>query len=515
VDSTTGFSSAGAIVIDAEIITYTGLTSTSFTGCTRGAQGSTAAVHNRRQTSATAFSDVVARQVLGYAGETEWGEASDASFGVGLQMRLWSASNFGQDLILAPRGGSIYYWTKDLTFPRAQALRDANDAALKFVPHTVNGVIVTDVSAFVIALGANPYDPTDEDTAFDPMLLRWTAQADPTDWVPAITNQAGEKRLSAGSYIMAALNTKQEMLVWTDAALYSVQYAGPPFVFNIQLSMSNVSLMGPNCVATVNNSAYWMGTDKFYIYNGRVDTLPCTIQQYIFDDISFAQRFQAFAGTNEGFNEIWWFYVSNTEVTNASQESREPTIDKYVIYNHAEQCWYYGTLNRTAWLDSPLHPGPLACTKIVGALGDSGTGRLVMHEQGTDDAASSTSQPIEAYIQSSDFDIGDGHQFLFVWRMLPDVSFNGSTVPNPQCTLEIMPRQNSGTDYRDVSPPAVISGQQYSPVVKQYTVQKFTPQIDTRVRGRALALRISSDAMGVQWKLGVPRIDARPDGRKS
>lgn len=513
VASTTGFTSTGALLIDSEVVTYTGTTSTTFTGCTRGAQGSSAVTHTRRQLALSTFADIEVKQILGYVGTNGWGQASDTQFGIGIQLRLWSSSTFGEDLIINPRGGGLYYWTKDLDlYTRAQELRDPDDDTAKFVPHTVNYTLVSDVSRFVMAMGCNPYDPENEGSEFDPMLVRWSAQNNPLDWVPTALNQSGEQRLSSGSYIMSAVNMKQEILVWTDAALYSVQYIGPPYVWKIELSMSNVSLMGPNAMAVVNNNAYWMGSDKFYVYSGRVDTLPCTIQQYIFNDISFAQRFQSFAGTNEGFNEIWWFYVSNTEVARAASESRDPTIDKYVVYNHAEQCWYYGALNRTAWLDTPLQPGPLACT------GNTTEGTIVIHEQGTDDGTVATPAPISAYIQSTDFDIGDGHQYMFVWRMLPDVSFNGSVTNHPECTVTLLPRENAGVDYNEqgsADPTVITSAQSFSPSARQYTVQRFPPQINTRVRGRAMALRIESDTLGVQWKLGIPRIDVRPDGRKS
>jgi hypothetical protein len=511
VDSTTGFSASGTLLINSEIITYTGVTATTFTGCTRGANGSTAKNHARRQLAAQNFADIAVQQVLGYSGNTGWGASNtDVATSVALQMRLWSASTYGEDLILAPRGGEIYYWTKDVqNFTRAQVLRDPTHGVKKFIPHTVNAALVSDVSRFVLALGSNPYDPNDEGTTFDPMQIRWSAQDDPTVWIPDATNQAGDVRLSAGAHIMAGVPMKQELLVWTDAALYSMQYVGPPYVWRTELSMSNLSLMGPNAIAVVNNNAFWMGMDKFYIYNGRVDTLPCTLSQFVFTDIAFSQRFQTCAGTNEGFNEIWWHYVSNDELTLAAQEGRDPTCDRYVIYNHAEQVWYYGTLGRTAWLDTPLFPGPLAAT------GDSSTGVLVMHEQGTDNEAATTPEPIEAYIQSADFDIGDGHQFLFVWRVLPDVSFNGSVIPNPQAIMTLLPRQNPGANYTSSDSGTVQSTQLYSTNVKQYTVQQFTQQINTRVRGRQMALRIESSGFGVQWKLGMPRIDARPDGRKS
>lgn len=509
VASTVGFTAVGSIAIDGEVITYTGLTSTTFTGCTRGAAGSTASNHTRRQNADGTFQPLYAYQVLGLSGTTGWGVAVDASFGIGVQMRLWSSATFGQDLIICPRGGTLYYWTKDLvTYNRAQSLYVAGDAQKGYVPQYVNWVIASDTSRFVLALGANGYIPGNQATAFDPMLVRWSAQNDPTNWIPTSTNQSGEIRLSAGSYIMSGVNTKQEMLVWTDAALYSLQYIGPPFVFRASLIMANLSLMGPNAFAVVNNTAFWMGADKFYKYDGKVDTLTCSIQQYIFNDISFAQRFQAFAGTNEGFNEVWWFYVSNTEVAAAAAASRDPTVDKYVIYNHNEDIWYFGTLNRSCWVDSPLYPGPLATT---GA--DPGT--MVMHEQGTDDGTSSTLRPVNAYIQSTDFDIGDGHQFMFVTRMLPDISFNGSVVSNPQCALTILPRQNSAVDYKPKTTDTVTSSQLYSTVVKQYMVQQYTPQIDVRLRGRQMAIRVESNTTGVQWKLGVPRIDVRPDGRKS
>lgn len=510
VASTTGFSSTGTIVIDAEVITYTGLTSTTFTGCTRGSNQSMAVNHARRQNGDGTFQPVYVNQVLGYSGTNGWGVGTDASFGVGIQMRLWSTATFTEDLIICPRGGTLYYWTKDLvTYNRAQPLYVQGDTVKQYVPQQVNCVITSDVSRFVIALGANGYIPGNPNTPFDPMLVRWSAQNAPTNWIPSVTNQSGEVRLSSGSYIMTGINTKQEMLVWTDAALYSLQYIAGTLVFRASLVMANLSIIGPNAATVVNNTAYWMGTDKFYKYDGTVQTLPCTIQQYIFNDFSFAQRFQTFAGTNEGFNEIWWFYVSNTEVTMATNQSRDPVVDKYVIYNHAEDLWYFGSMNRTAWCDSPLFPGPLALN------GNSDAGVMVMHEQGTDDGTSSALQPIISYIQSTDFDIGDGHQFMFVTRMLPDVSFNGSVSANPYCNVQLRPRQNSGVDYRDKQIDRITSAQVYSPVVKQYTVQQFTPQIDVRIRGRQLSMRITSDTLGVQWKLGVPRIDLRPDGRKS
>lgn len=509
VNSTAAFPASGTLLIENEIITYSGKTGTSFTGCARGTNGSMAANHARRQTGPGTYAALNVYLVLGFAGDNGWGDAVDSSFGIGLQLRLWSAAPYGEDLVMAPRGGGIYYWTKDTsTFVRADPLRDAGDPALKFVPHTVNAVVVSDIERFVIALGANPYDPLDEDTAFDPMLIRWSHQDDVANWIPAATNQAGEQRVSTGSYLMTAVRMKQEQLVWSDAALYSMQYVGPPYVWRIELSASNISLAGPNAVAVANNTAFWMGVDKFYIYNGRVETLPCTLRHYVFEDMSFDQRFQTCCGTSEGFNEVWWFYVSNDEVTNASAASRAPTVDKYVVFNYAEQVWYYGTLNRTAWIDSPLLDGPLAAT------GTTEQGSMVVHEQGVDDVTVNGTGAIDAYIQSSDFDIADGQQFMFIWRMLPDVSFDGSQVQNPSVVMSLIPRQSSGAPYGTADTGTVASTQDYRNA-RQYSIQQFTEQLFTRVRARQMALRIESTGTGIGWQLGTPRIDVRPDGRKS
>jgi hypothetical protein len=252
-----------------------------------------------------------------------------------------------------------------------------------------------------------------------------------------------------------------------------------------------------------------MGADKFYMYDGRVQTLPCSLRQYIFTNIANNQQYQTFSATNEGFNEIWWFYVSQTEEDLALSQGRDPTVDRYVIYNHLEQIWYYGNLSRTAWVDSPLQPGPLTAT------GNSVIGQTIIQEQGNDDVSTNVTNPITAYIQSADFDIEDGNQFMFVWRMLPDVSFTGSTVANPTMTISLIPRQNSGAPYGTSVNGPTTSAQTYSPTVKQYIVQQFTQQLNTRVRGRQMAMRLESTAVGVQWQGGVVRIDSRADGKKS
>jgi hypothetical protein len=426
-----------------------------------------------------------------------WGAA--AAVGLGQQLRLWTNDNFGEDLIIAPRGGAIYYWdaTTGITV-RAILLNTASTSAGfsgQFVPNTTNQIIGSSIQRFAICFGANTYDPLNANNQFDPLLVRWSDQENPFDWVPQATNQAGEYRLNIGSFIMCARSTRQEILVWSDAAIYSMQYLGPPYVWGFQLLQDNISIMSPNSSVTVNNVTYWMGVDKFFSYTGRVETLPCTLWQFVFDDINKDQAFQVFAGSNEAYNEVWWFYCSQ----NSNQ------VDKYIIYNYLERVWSYGTMNRTAWLDSGLRQFPMAAYP---------TGNKVLfHEANVDDVSGLTPVPIEAYIQSSDFDIGDGHNFGFVWRILPDITFNGSNSNQPSVTMTLRPRQNSGTPYGTADNPRVQSAQNYTSR-NTYEVQEFDGQVYTRLRARQMSFRIESSGLGVAWQLGSPRIDIRPDGRR-
>jgi hypothetical protein len=435
-----------------------------------------------------------------------WGNAAPQS--IGQQLRIWTNDNYGQNLVFAPRGGQIYYWDANLgTAYRGQLLSDlANNAVAtsgQWVPTITNVVVSSAIQRFVIAFGSNSYDPTDPETDFDPMLVRWSDQENPFAWEPEITNQSGEFRLSSGSYIMDALATRQEILVWTDSALYSMQYLGPPYVWGFQILMDNISIMSPNAAITINNVTYWMGNDKFYMYSGRVETLPCSLWQYVFDDINKDQAWQVTCGSNEGFNEIWWYYCSTNNTV----------VDKYIIYNYLERVWYYGNLNRTAWLDSGIRQNPMGA--YINGADDVGnpTGTIVYHELGNDDASTATTLPIEAYVQSSDFDIGDGHNFGLVWRILPDVNFTGSNVNQPSVVMTLKPRQNSGTAYGSADMPVTTSSDNYT-LGPQYTVQQFTGQVYTRLRGRQMAMRISSDGLGVAWQLGTPRIDIKNDGRR-
>jgi len=428
------------------------------------------------------------------SGTRGWGSAFTGT-GIGQQIRLWTSDNFGQDLVLAPRGGNIFYW-QAVNGVSTRAVLLSTLAGSAYVPTQTNQIVSSAIQKFVIAMGANPYFPGNPATTFNPMLVRWSDQLNPNEWIPDVTNQAGEFALTNGSFIMCARSTRQEILIWTDSALYSMQYLGAPYVWGFNVLMENISIISPNAAITVNNVTYWMGTDKFYMYSGRVETLPCALRQYIFNDINKDQGFQVFSGSNEGYNEVWWFYVSNS--------SDGTTIDKYVIYNYVDRVWYYGNMSRSAWLDSGIRQYPMAADY---------NSRILYHESSVDDNATSTTLPITAYIQSSDFDIGDGHNFGFVWRILPDINFNGSTVNNATVTMTIKPRVNSGSPYGASNSPSVVSADNYG-TSQVYNIQQFTGQVYTRLRGRQLAFRIESTGEGVAWQLGTPRIDIRQDGRR-
>jgi len=418
---------------------------------------------------------------------TGWGSPAPAGVGLGSQLRLWSQANYGEDLIFNPRGGGLYLWETNANpniFDRGTLLTTGD------TPDVCNFVMVSDSSRFVLCFGVNDYGSAVQ----NPMLVRWSDQEDYTQWTPAITNQAGSFTLSEGSSIITASQSRQEILVWTDSALYSMQYLGPPYVWGFQILSDNLSIAGPNATSTVNNITYWMGIDKFYMYSGRAETLYCPLRQYIFNDINISQAFQFFSGTNEGYNEVWWFYCS----------ADSDDIDRYVIYNHLEKIWSYGNLGRTAWLDSPLRASPMATGY---------NSQLIYHESGVDDGTTNPPTAITSFCQSADINIGDGHNYGFGYRMIPDVTFNGSTVNNPAVTFTLRPRQNPGSNYSASATPAVTSTQNYQST-RNYEVQQFTEIVYVRVRGRQMAFRISSSTLGVQWQLGVPSIDIRPDGRR-
>lgn len=425
-----------------------------------------------------------------------WGSGSwgSGAWGYGSSqeaLRLWSQSNFGEDLVFAPRGGGLYYWdaTGGVT---TRGVNAANLPNASNVPTAVNFTTVSDVSRFVFAMGTN--DPNASDpTVLDPLLIRWADQESVTNWTPAITNQAGSLRLSHGSEIITAMQARQELVVFTDAAVYSLQYLGAPSVWGANLVGDNISIASPNAVALASGVMYWMGVDKFYAYDGRVNTLSCDLRKYVFNDINLSQSGQIFAGTNEGFNEVWWFYCSSSNNTNSP--------DRYIIYNYVENVWYYGNLGRTAWLDSGIRDYPMAAYA-------ASSGNLVLyHESAVDDNSGSYPVSLNAYIESAEFDIDDGHNFGFIWRILPDVTFGGSTATSPQVTMSLTPLQNSGSGY------GVAVGQAVTRTAT-YPVEKFTGQIYTRVRGRQLMFKVACSTVGTAWQLGAPRIDVRPDGRR-
>lgn len=483
-------------------------------------------------------------------------------------LRLWSQSNFGEDLVFGYRGSPIYYW--DASFgvsPSVMTVTIASPAVVTSslplvdgtpviltstgypsalpsglsegttyyvvnasggtfnlaatsggaaitttgtqsgthyilpngipvtsmtgadeVPIIQNFLYVSDVSRFVFAFGCNDIGTTSQ----NPMLIRWSDQESVVDWNPSSTNQAGSVTLSHGSEIITAIQTRQEIVVWTDSAIYSLQYLGPPYVWGTQLLGDNISIIGQNSVAQASGVVYWMGTDKFYAYDGRVQTLNCDLRRYVFQDINLEQNQQVFANTNEGFNEVWWFYCS----------AGSTVVDKYVVFNYQENTWYYGTMGRTAWLDSGLRDYPIAATY---------NNNIVNQEYGNDDNETGTPAAIESYISSSEFDIGDGHNFGFIWRMLPDLTFSGSDAsPTPAVTYTLygMTNSGSGTGTPVAANVSKLSGAQYT------ITEGFTGQVYTRVRGRQMILKVGSNQLGVQWQLGATRIDIRPDGRR-
>ena len=403
-------------------------------------------------------------------------------------LRIWSANNWGEDLVFGPRKGGIYYWDASTTVTTRGVAIQTLPGAID-TPIVQNFIFVSDIYRFVLCFGCN-----DTGSAIqDPMLIRWSDQESVTDWLPTAVNQAGSIRLSHGSEIITANQTRQEIVVFTNSSLYSLQYIGAPLVWGAQLLGDNISIIGPNAVATASGIVFWMGKDKFYTYSGRIETLNCDLRKYIFNDINMLQNEQVFAGTNESFNEIWWFYCS----------SDSTAINRYVVYNYLERIWHYGTLGRTAWIDVGLRDFPQATTYSQ---------NIVSHELGNDDGETATTLPINAYIESAEFDIQDGHNLGFVYRIIPDITFSGSNTQNPQVTMTLIPMMNSGSGYNN---PQSLAGSSSATVTRTSTatIEQFTGQIYVRVRGRQMIFKIESDGLGVAWQLGAPRIDIRPDGK--
>lgn len=436
----------------------------------------------------------------GVGGWSRGGWGSGVSQPVVLPQRDWWFGNFDNDLVMNIRNGPIYYWERgSLNDPdtslavRAELLSTVVNALSdpdydpNAVPVKAMQVLVSQNDKHLLAIGAVPYGSTNEDD-FDPLLIRWASQDDPLQWTPRPTNSAGSLRVSRGSRLVRALATRQEILLWTESQLYSLQFLGTTDVFGLQEYADNISIISPRAVTSASNVTYWMGQDKFYAYSGRIETLPCTVRQYVFEDLNFDQTEQIVCGTNEGFNEIWWFYPSSESSTN----------DRYVVFNHSEKIWYYGNLPRTAWLDSPLRTYPQAIATNL----NTQQGTIYNHEYGVD----ADTAPMEPFIQSNDFDLDNGDRFVLTKRIIPDVNFSTSTTQNPEVTLKILSRNFPGYSLNT-------SNDDTAQIITT-AVNTYTPQVFMRVRARQLALRIESNTLGTQWQLGSPRLDGRPDGER-
>ena len=523
-------------------------------------------------TSGGGSSVVAAFQVnTGPATQTPFNGWGAGNFGLGPwgtgqtvknNLQIWNAYNFGENLIFGPRGGGIYYWyassgvttrgvllsstggtvtitiatpaviTSNVTLPNNSAIQLGTTGALPTgltagttyyvvnvsgtsfnlattqngspintsgsqsgvqsisnlvdVPLYQNYIQVSDSSNFVIVFGTNAIGTT----TLDPMLIRWSDQQNPTVWYPDITNQAGDVRLSHGSQIITAIQTRQEIFVLTDAAAYSLQYLGPPYVWGVQLLGENTTIIGPNAAAYASGVVYWMGIDKFYMYDGRVQTLSSDLRRYVFQNINYNQNQQVYCSTVEGFNEVWWFYVSGSG----------DQCNSYVVYNYIEKNWYYGTIGRTAWLDTTLQNNPIGATY---------NGYLCNQESGVDDNETGTIKAVEAYISSSEFDIVDGDRFVFIDRILPDLTFSGSTSgTNPATTMTLIALTDSGSGATQIKDNTVNYTATYN------ITEEFTGQVYTRIRGRQMIFKMGANKIGTTWQLGAPRFNIRLDGRR-
>lgn len=400
-------------------------------------------------------------------------------------LRLWSHDNFGEDLIINVYNGGIYYWDASAVTPlTTRAVPLSSLAGASNTPTVAAKVIVSDVDRHVIAFGANPLGSSVQ----DPLLIRFSDQENAADWTPSTTNTAGDLLIGSGSRIVTALETRQQILVFTDASLHVMQYLGPPFTFGINMISENVTIASPNSAIAIEDNVFWMGNNEFYTYGGAVQKLPCTVRDYVFSDFNQNQSEKVFAASNTSFSEVWWYYPS------ANSEN----VDRYVVYNYQQNIWYYGTLARGAWIDRGVEQNPIAAGL---------DGYLYTHENGFDDGSQNPATAISAYIESSQFDIGDGNNFSFVSRIIPDVTFRDSTVSSPSVTFTMKARNFPGGNYLQ---------EDDSTVTKTATVpvEQFTNQAFVRLRGRSMALRVASNETGMTWRLGSPRMDVRQDGRR-
>ena len=472
VDDETGITTAGDIIlVEEELMLVAGDSDDNTLNVTRGHSGTTAVAHD---------DDTLVRLAFGNANASDdfvaWGQAAVVT--VSNELRIWTHDNFGEDLLINARNGGIYYWDKSdgLT---TRAVEISTESGASNTPTVAKQILVSDQDRHVIAFGANTLGTTIQ----DPLLIRFSSQESLVDWTPTATNTAGDLRLGGGSTFMQAVETKQAILVFTDKTLHAMKFIGPPFTFGLQELSKNITIMSSRSAAAVDDAVFWMGLDSFYIYAGQTQQLPCTVKEKVFLDFNFEQRDKVHAGVNTEFSEITWFYP-----TASSSE-----IDAYVSYNYAEKVWYYGTLSRTAWLDRGIRTLPQATEG----------GFLYNHETGFDDDGSA----MTSFIESAPIDIGDGEKFSFIKRVIPDITFKGSTSINPTVNFTLKAKDFPGANY-DQSSSQAASRSSTSPV------EQFTNKLDYRIRGRSFALRVDSSAVGTKYKLGTPRVDIREDGRR-
>jgi hypothetical protein len=422
----------------------------------------------------------------GSYGRGTWNSSSNLSV-EGATLRIWSHDNFGEDLILNARDAGIFYWDRtNGTSTRAVALSSL--ASSNLAPTIAKKVLVSDRDRHIIAFGCDP------ETAIgtqDPLLIRFGSQESLTDWQSLATNTAGELRIGSGSEIITAIETRQQILVFTDQSLHAMQFLGPPFTFGINTISENITIAGPLAAIAVEDMVFWMGKQEFYVYGGGVQRLPCTVRDFVFNDFNELQSEKVTAATNTSFSEVWWFYPSAD-----SQEN-----DRYVIYNYQQKIWYFGTLARTVWLDRGIESNPVA----------AGTDHyLYTHENGLDDGSTEPASAITAHVESSQMDLGDGDQFTFVNKLIPDLTFRNSTASSPKATFTIKTRNFPGGTYLQSGANNVTQ----SAAATTSVVEQFTDQVNLRLRGRSFAVRVDSSDTGVTWRLGSPRLDVKPDGRR-
>ena len=419
-------------------------------------------------------------------GRDGWGEAASGGLTTVNEIRLWSHDNFGEDLIINPRDSAIYYWDKSSGLA-TRAVEIGTLGGASQTPVIAKQVLVSDQDRHVLAFGCNPQGSSTQ----DPLLIRFSDQESLTEWNATATTTAGDLRLGSGSTFVQAIETKREILVWTDTALHSLRFIGPPFTFGLQQLSSNITIMGPNAAVATEDFVFWMGIDNFYVYAGQTQQLPCSVKDKVFLDFNLSQTDKVYAGINSEYGEVIWLYPSDT---NAVANGGNGQNDRYVIYNYNEKVWYYGSINRSAWLDRGTRSFPIA----------AGDGYLYNHEFGYDDDGVA----MASFIESAPIDIGDGDKFTYLRRVIPDLTFNGSTnLSSPQATFTIKTRDFPGQSFADDDAGTVTR-------TSEAPVETFTNQLHMRARGRSFAMKIDSEALGARWKLGSPRIDIREDGRR-